>query len=223
MLSKFPLVIQPNQLDCAPACIKMMLKHFNIPNGISFEALRILCLTNENGTEINNFTNAINEIGLNAKKDFVKFEALSQLKTPIILFVDGNHYLILYKTKNDRFYIADPAKGRVILTSSELKKRWLLKENYGAVILVGRSEKSNSFDQGNNSKSHFELSFKSLYLKILSFKKGVRLILLLVFLASAIQLIIPFLTQSVVDTGINNNDVNFIYIILIAQFALFVG
>jgi ATP-binding cassette subfamily B protein len=62
-----------------------------------------------------------------------------------------------------------------------------------------------------------------LYKKILGFKKGIRLIIFLIVLSSAIQLIIPFLTQSIVDTGINNHDVGFIYIILLAQFALFTG
>lgn len=40
---------------------------------------------------------------------------------------------------------------------------------------------------------------------------------------SIISLILPFLTQSVVDTGIGNNDINIVVVILIAQVMLTIG
>lgn len=42
-------------------------------------------------------------------------------------------------------------------------------------------------------------------------------------LGSLLQLVFPFLTQAVVDIGINNQDLNFVYLILIAQLMLFGG
>jgi len=38
-----------------------------------------------------------------------------------------------------------------------------------------------------------------------------------------LQLIVPFLTQSIVDVGIQNQDINFIYLILFTQLFLFLG
>ena len=41
--------------------------------------------------------------------------------------------------------------------------------------------------------------------------------------SSLLQLIFPFLTQSIVDVGIQNQNISFIYLILFAQLFLFAG
>ena len=65
--------------------------------------------------------------------------------------------------------------------------------------------------------SNFFLNIFSLYRKYLF-----QLVLGLL-LGSCIQLVIPFLTQSIIDIGLNNNDIGFIYLILFAQLALVFG
>lgn len=55
------------------------------------------------------------------------------------------------------------------------------------------------------------------------YKKFIFQLALGLLVGSVLQLIFPFLTQSVVDVGIQNLDINFIYLVLIAQLLLFMG
>jgi ATP-binding cassette subfamily B protein len=55
------------------------------------------------------------------------------------------------------------------------------------------------------------------------YKKYLFQLILGLLLGSLIQLIIPFLTQSIIDIGINSHNLKFIYLILFAQLALIIG
>src|SRR6185436_10430164 len=61
------------------------------------------------------------------------------------------------------------------------------------------------------------------FLYVLPHKKLVFQLFLGLGIGSLLQLFLPFLTQSVVDTGINTNNIHFVYIVLMAQLALFAG
>ena len=81
------------------------------------------------------------------------------------------------------------------------------------------SEQQHSYIDENDDR----LTFSSFFKKILTFRIGIIQIFWFIVLSSLIQLLIPFLTQSIVDTGITNQDVNFITIILIAYFTLIIS
>lgn len=62
------------------------------------------------------------------------------------------------------------------------------------------------------------------YLKYLRpYKKYYFHLILSLTVATVISLLLPFLTQSMVDVGINNQDVGFVYVVLIAQIVLFLS
>lgn len=64
---------------------------------------------------------------------------------------------------------------------------------------------------------------KFLYQYLFKYKSLLVQLVIGLLVGSLLQLIVPFLTQSIVDVGIQNQDINFIYMILLAQLMLFFG
>ena len=79
------------------------------------------------------------------------------------------------------------------------------------------------YDQEHNSNEEKEFGFAMLSRYVLKYKPFLWQLVFGLLAASILQLIVPFLTQSIVDVGIKNQDVNFIYLVLFAQLALFAG
>lgn len=62
--------------------------------------------------------------------------------------------------------------------------------------------------------------FKFLFGYIKQYRRYFAQIILGLLLGSVLQLVLPFLTQSIVDVGIRNNDIGFIWLVLIGQLML---
>jgi ATP-binding cassette subfamily B protein len=92
-------------------------------------------------------------------------------------------------------------------------------EGTGVALLL---EPSPSFYQQPDEKQT-KLGWGMLLSYFAQQKKYIVQLVFGLLIGSLLQLILPFLTQSIVDTGINQHNLNFIYIILAAQFALFLG
>ena len=146
---------------------------------------------------------------------------------PCILHWQQNHFVVLYKTKKNKFFIADPATGLIQLNKKELEKYWLSNksgtENTGVALLLEPAPEfyNNQFDDDYTASS--SKSFSSIIQYLQPYKKLVVQLLIGLLLSSLLQLIFPFLTQSIVDVGINTGNLPFVYIILFAQLALFAG
>jgi ATP-binding cassette subfamily B protein len=78
-------------------------------------------------------------------------------------------------------------------------------------------------DEGSSGEYTSKFTIFSLFNYLLPFRRLIVQLLVGLAVASILQLILPFLTQSIVDVGINNANIHFIYIILFAQAALTVG
>lgn len=132
--------------------------------------------------------------------------------------------MVLYKIKKDSFYISDPAHGLIKYTKEEFLKYWIganatESTEEGIALLLEPTPKfyENEFEE----KKKLSLSFLSKYL--FKYKKFIWQLVFGLIAGSILQLIFPFLTQSIVDVGIRNQDLNFVYLILIAQLLLFLG
>jgi ATP-binding cassette subfamily B protein len=153
---------------------------------------------------------------------------LEQLKTeaplPCILHWNQNHFVTLYRIKNDRFYISDPASQKVIFNETEFKRCWVStkkdEQDTGTALLL---EPGPDFlDREDERKSRNRgLSFFFRYLT--PYRKEFIQLILGMITVSLLQLITPFLTQSMVDTGIRDSNLSFITLILIAQLVIFIA
>jgi ATP-binding cassette, subfamily B, bacterial len=214
----FPFYKQQDVMDCGPTCVRMIAKQFGKTLGIN--NLRNQSQYSKDGVSLLGISKAAEKVGF--KTLAVKFDietVINDAPLPCILHWNQNHFVVLYKATKSAFTIADPAKGIVKLTKQEFQKNWIgdKEENKGIALLLEPTaafyEQENEKDKGIGWGLLLKYTFK--------YKAQIVQLFLGLLIGSLLQLIFPFLTQSIVDTGINTHNLNFIQLILIAQFVLF--
>jgi ATP-binding cassette subfamily B protein len=205
-------------MDCGPTCLRMVAKHYG--RNFTVQTLRKLCEINREGVSLLGISDAAEKIGFRSLGAKLNAEDLKEAELPCILHWRQNHFVVLYKIKAGKYYIADPAAGLVTLTAAEFTRNWLGgTETEGIALLL--SPTPFFYEQDDEKNTEVRWSFLLHYL--VTYRKLVIQLLFGLGIGSILQLIAPFLTQSIVDIGINTRNLNFIYIILIAQVALIIG
>ncbi|WP_440067600.1 peptidase domain-containing ABC transporter [Tenacibaculum discolor] len=222
MTRKFPNYKQTEAKDCGPTCIKIIAKHYG--KTINTQQLRKLSETTREGSSLLGLSEAVESIGFKSLGIKLAFNKLKEAPFPCIVHWNKNHYVVLYKIKKDVVYISDPAHGLITFTKEEFIQHWIgnnADENTeeGIALLVEPTPKFYQEEFEEDEKFGFSFIFKYLY----KYKKFIAQLIIGLLAGSLLQLILPFLTQSVVDVGIKNQDLNFVYLILFAQLFLFVG
>jgi ATP-binding cassette subfamily B protein len=125
----------------------------------------------------------------------------------------------LRSIKAKKFYIADPSHGFVKLPEKDFRKSWLPNGEKGVALFLNPTGKFYELQPPAQQKMSLRYMFG--YLK--SYKWQIVWMFLLLLLGSALTLIFPFLTQNLIDRGVNGKNLNIITAILLAQLALFLG
>ncbi|CAL2076097.1 peptidase domain-containing ABC transporter [Tenacibaculum sp. 190524A02b] len=222
MKKKFPHYTQTETKDCGPTCIKIIAKYYG--RTINTQQLRNLSETTREGSSLLGLSDAVESIGFKSLGMQLSFDKLKEAPLPCILHWNKNHYVVLYKIKNDTVYISDPAHGLVSFTKEEFIQHWIgnnADENTkeGIALLVEPTPRFHQEEFEEGEKFGFGFVFKYLF----KYKKFILQLAIGLLAGSLLQLILPFLTQSIVDVGIKNQDLNFVYLILFAQLLLFKG
>jgi ATP-binding cassette, subfamily B, bacterial len=243
MLS-FPFLLQRNQMDCGPTSLYMVSKYYG--RSFSIEKLRELTEIGKEGVNILGISDAAEKIGYRTQAVQLDIVELKEAKLPCILHWQQNHFVVLYKIKRNQFYIADPGAGLIKLTLKEFEQRWLSSivpssqqssphpspfgegmgvrsEATGILLLLEPTPAFSSNTYDDDFAAPKTKSFGSIVHYLYPYKKLIVQLILGLLLGSLLQLIFPFLTQSIVDVGINTGNLQFIYIVLFAQLALFAG
>jgi ATP-binding cassette subfamily B protein len=216
-MSKYPYVKQMDKMDCGPACLKMIAKYHG--RNFSLQTLRNLCEINRDGVSLQGISKASEKLGFRSMAVRIDLEQLKEAEIPAILHWRQNHFVVLYKIKRNKYIIADPSDSLITFTEEEFKANWINKEGDGIALLLGTSPYF--YEQEEEKGSEIKWSFLLRYL--ITYRRLVIQLLFGLAIGSILQLVAPFLTQSIVDIGINTRNLNFIYIILIAQTALIIG
>jgi len=218
----FPFVKQYDAMDCGPACLKMIAGFYK--KNFSLDYLRKKCFITKEGVSFLGLSEAADSVGFRTLGVKIPFEMLEEKVTfPCIVHWRQKHFIVVYKIKKDKVWIADPATGLITYSRGEFEKNWVTtltdgKQTGLALIIEPTPALYETEDQPDKAGGFkFLLKYFKLYRKYLG------QLLLGLLIGSCIQLIIPFLTQSIIDVGINNNDIGFIYLILFAQLALVLG
>jgi len=229
MQKKFRIFKQFDSKDCGPASLKMISLYYG--KNYSIDYLRNLCFITKEGVSLLGISDAAEQIGFKTIGGRLTFEKLqNKAVLPCIIHWNQDHFVVVYKIKSKSVfrkepivYIADPAYGRIAYTKKEFIKYWLStksnNQEKGIVLLLEPTQdfyekEGDKIDKGN-------IKFLLSYFK--KYKKYFIQLALGVLLASILQLIFPFLTQSIVDIGIQNRNIHFIYLVLIAQMILIVS
>lgn len=223
-MKSFPLYYQPDAMDCGPTCLRMAAKHYG--RTISLQTLREKTQIGKEGVNLLGIGEAAESIGFRTQSVKIAYKVLTRdAKLPAILHWDQNHFVVLYKTRGSKLHIADPAKGLITYNPTEFKNHWISDkangEEEGIALLL---DPSPEFSINTEEKEENDgLALKNIFRYIFPYKKLVFQLFIGLGVASLLQLFLPFLTQSVVDTGVNTVNIHFVYIVLLAQLALFAG
>jgi ATP-binding cassette, subfamily B, bacterial len=191
----------------------------------SAEYLRELCSITSQGVSVTDITYAAENIGFRTLVANISYETLEkQVPLPCIIHWRQRHFIIVYQIEKNKVFVADPDYGLITYTKEEFVEGWqntryLNNQDEGLAILLEPSPTFYEKEEEMNKKSGF--SFLMPYLK--PYRKYISQVFIGVLISSIIQLILPFLTQAIVDRGVNYGDTNFIILILTAQLTLFLS
>lgn len=212
-------------MDCGPSCLVMIAKHHG--KDVDIEQLRNICSLGKDGVSMLGISKAAESIGFKTIGGRSSFDVLAhEFPLPCIVHWNQNHFVVVYKIKKRKglysIYVADPGKGLITYTKEDFGTHWISTQTSsvekGIALLLEPTEQFYILNQVEHSPSQSRINFLWSYLK--RYKRFFVQLILGLLLSSLLQLIFPFLTQAIVDTGIGGKDIGFIWLILLAQMML---
>lgn len=224
---KFPIIRQLDSIDCGPSCLQMIALFYGKRTNIS--SLKEKSYISKDGVTLLGISEAAKSIGMEVKSVKITWEQLlCDVDYPCILHWNQKHFVVLYKIRKIKttkpiIYIADPAHGKIKYCKNEFLKFWIqfndASNAMGIALLL--SPTNEFYNHSNNYTKKNIIKFISPYL--LRYKKLIFQLISAMLISSVISFFLPFLTQSVVDIGIGEDNLNFVIVILIAQIMLSIG
>ena len=223
---RMKIIRQRNAMDCGPSCLAMIAEHYG--RTVQQELLHHYCSLGKNGVSLLGISKAAENIGFKTVGGRLSFDILAnELPFPCIVHWNQNHFVVVYnirKRKGNRYevYVADPGKGLVTYTKEEFCEHWVSTktngEEKGIALLLEPTEQFYAQNEIETVPTQNRLRFLWNYLK--KYKRFFTQLILGLLLGSFLQLVFPFLTQAIVDTGIGGKDIGFVWLVLLAQMML---
>lgn len=218
----FPFYKQQDAMDCGPSCLRMISKFYG--KHYSLRKLRQEAGIGKDGVSLLGISEAAESIGFRSKATRISMEKISAEKPiPCILHWEQRHFVVLYKIRRNSFYISDPAKGKVIYNRREFAKSWCYMNTPDSKMGIGLFLEPTTTFFKNQEETEQRVSMKLLYNYLFGYRTLLLQLLFGLLAGSILQLILPFLTQSIVDIGISSRSLNFISLVLIGQLFLMAG
>ena len=211
-------------MQCGIACIEMVCKYFG--REYSSEYLSDLCHATVEGVSLLAVNEVMGRLGFHTVCARATVDILGKASLPCILHWNQNHFVVLYKIRKGKtFYIADPGKGLIKYNLEEFKSHWISTQSDGeekgvAMFLEPTPAFYSYKDDSESGKQKNPRSFRFLFGYVKKYKRYFGQIVLGMVVGSLLQLVLPFLTQSIVDVGIKNQNLGFIWLILLGQLML---
>ena len=216
---EFPGYKQLDQMDCGPTCLKMISEFFGKEYHMDY--LRQISFVQKGGATLAGLASALEEIGLDSIGMQAQLhELINEVPLPAIAHWNSNHFVVVYKTSRKYIYVSDPAIGKIKYTHKEFKENWTGSSSSGILLIV---EPTDHFGEKESIEVTKKSNLRFLIDYLMPYRKYLNQVLVGLLLATLIQLILPFLTQSLVDYGINFQNIGFVYLIVIAQLFLFLS
>lgn len=221
-MPRFPHYAQHDATDCGPSCLRMIARYYG--KHYSLQTLRDRSYITREGVSMMGISDAAESIGFRTMGVRISWDQLlKEVPLPCIAHWKQNHFVVIYKIRKNKVYVADPARGRIRFPKEEFMQGWATTReddaDKGLCLLLNPTPDFHKAEDEQLDKSGF--GFLLQYLK--PYKKYIVQLFLGLLLGSLLQLIFPFLTQAIVDRGINNQDLSFVTLIVLAQLVLIVG
>lgn len=217
---KFSYTRQPDAMDCGPACLKMVTEYYG--RHYSLDTLREETFIGREGVSLLGISRAAEKIGMRTVGGKLTYEDLKEkAPLPCIVHWNQNHFVVVYKIRRKKVFVADPGKGLITYTRKAFCNHWISTSTKGedkGVALLMEPTRLFYDNKGESEPERSRLRFLSGY--FLPYKRFFLQLAFGLLLGSLLQLVFPFLTQAIVDTGIGNKDIGFVWTVLIAQLML---
>ncbi|WP_367211259.1 peptidase domain-containing ABC transporter [Sphingobacterium sp. R2] len=227
-MKNFPIDRQLDMMDCGPACLKMVAKYYG--KYYSLQYLRDLCGSTKEGVSLAGISHGAESIGIRTIAAHCSIsDLLFKVPFPIIIHWDNSHFVVLYNTKyknngKSKFYIADPAKGRVSYSQDEFENKWIKhNENLNSGIALLMEPQADFKQRQVAEKAERGRNLENLMGYFLPYKRSFIYLGIVMLLITAMQALLPFIAKAVIDVGIQTKDISFINIVLIANLALIIS
>lgn len=217
-MKKFPSYIQADAKDCGPTCLKIVSKYYG--RTINIQQLRDYSETTREGSNLLFLSDAADRVGFRTLGVKLDLESLKEAPLPCVLHWNKEHYVVLYDIKKGQFRISDPGFGLIEYNENEFLKFWIGnnaddKTQEGVALLFETTPKFFETDFDKEEKK--ALGFGILYQYLWKYKSFLVQLSIGLLAGTLLQLVFPFLNQSLVDIGIQNQNMGFVYLILFAQ------
>ena len=208
--------------DCGLTCIRMIAKSYGV--NIPIRYLHSISDLNRLGMSIKDITLCCQKIGMDSAAVQIRAEHIENMPLPAILFWQQRHFVVLYKynSKKRKYYIADPAQGKLTYSEEDFFKDWIPEgKNSGLAVLIEPNEQFNTiyYPKENNLKNFF--SYLLQFFKIHKVKFIIALLITIAIMAA--DFAIPLLLKKTIDDGIGLKDVNLIVLLLLGQLSISIG
>ena len=231
-MKKFPSYRQLDKMDCGPTCLRIIAAHYG--RSWSLQTLRERCHISREGVSLLGISDAAEAVGFRTMGVKLTFGQLcEEAVLPCIVHWRQNHFVVVYRIERRRgrtwVHVSDPASGLLRYTREQFLKSWISirgedaadspAEGLGIALLLEPTPKFYE-EKGEEERRP---GFRGMLEYLRPYRQFIVQLLLAMLTGSIISLILPFLTQSVIDTGIGTGDLHFVVVILVAQVVLVLG
>lgn len=221
---KITAIRQRDSMHCGVTCLAMICRYYG--SMVTVEELGRHCRATKTGVSLKGIADAASDLGLETRAGRLTLDTLGKCPLPAIIHWDQKHFVVLHRISPDgkRYYVADPAKGKVTYTEEEFGRHWLSTGEgtvrKGVAMFL---QPSPDFDirKEKEERSRRSLGFLMGYLR--RYGAYFSQILLGLLLACLLQLVMPFLTQAIVDSGIKGKDISLIWLIVLGELMIVAG
>jgi ATP-binding cassette subfamily B protein len=216
---KFPHEFQLDTKDCGPTCIKIIAKFYGRFYSLSY--LRDLCGITREGVSFLDISDACESISLRTKCIKIDLDTLQTIPLPCIIHWKDSHFIVVYKTTKKQVFVSDPAKGLLKYSVNDFKEGWSGCTNMGTVLAI---EPMADFKQRSAiNKMERKMTLENFLGYFMPYKKSFLNLFIVMLIVTVLQAFLPFISKSIIDVGIQTNDLDFIDLVLIANIAIIVS
>ena len=223
---RFPFIKQHDSMECGVACLTMILQWYGKHTSLSSVAEQ--CPPTTEGVSLSGLAQTARRYGMEAVAARATIDELAQSTLPAIIHWQQNHFTVLYRVSSGRrrrFYVSDPAKGRVCYSEAEFEAGWLSTASQGMpkgiALFLAPGEGFDAANAGADGGERRSFGFLLSYLR--TYRRYFMHIVAGLALGCLLQLILPFMTQAIVDVGIKNGNISLIWLILLGELMIVIG
>ena len=223
---RFPFIKQHDSMECGVACLTMILQWYGKHTSLSSVAEQ--CPPTTEGVSLSGLAQTARRYGMEAVAARATIDELAQSTLPAIIHWQQNHFTVLYRVssgRSRRFYVSDPAKGRVCYSEAEFEAGWLSTASQGMpkgiALFLAPGEGFDAANAGADGGERRSFGFLLSYLR--TYRRYFMHIVAGLALGCLLQLIMPFMTQAIVDVGIKNGNISLIWLILLGELMIVIG